>query len=254
MASTKNMILVDVHCHLDFPEYDADREEVLKRAEAAGVKAILLNGVHPASNRRVIELCKKYPVFKPVLGYYPTHTVEVSEAEFDQELEWISKQEFIAFGEIGLDLYERQDKLDEMKKAFTKIVQLAIKMNKPIIVHTRKAELETIELIESLGAKKVDLHCFSGKKALIARAAQNGWYFSVPANIVRASNFQTLVEMVPIGQLLTETDSPHLSPFRGERNEPAFIVETIKKMAEIKKMDPEEVANCIWMNYQRLFS
>ena len=247
------MILVDVHAHLDFPEFDEDREEILKRAEQAGVKAILLNGVHPESNRRVLDLCKKYSTLKPVLGYYPTHVFEVSEADFDQELEWISKQDFVAFGEIGLDMHERQDKLEEMKKAFAKIVKLAIKLGKPIIVHTRKAELETIELIESLGAKKVDLHCFCGKKSLIQRATRNGWYFSIPTNIVRASNFQTLVEMVPLSQILTETDAPYLSPYPGKRNEPAFIVETIKKIAEIKKMDPEEVANNIWMNYQRLF-
>src|SRR3989344_1207802 len=106
------MILVDVHCHMDFPEFDTDREEVLKRAEEAGVKAILLNGVNPESNRRVLELCKKYPVFKAVLGYYPTHTVEGKEEEVDVELDWISKQNFIGFGEIGLDMHERTDKLE----------------------------------------------------------------------------------------------------------------------------------------------
>lgn len=247
------MLLVDVHAHLDFPEFDADREEIIKRAEAVGIKAILLNGVHPESNRRVLELCKQYPIFKPVLGYYPTHVFEVSESDFDKELDWISQQKFVAFGEIGLDMYERQDKLDDMKKALTKIVKLAIKLDKPVIVHTRKAELETVELLESLGAKKVDLHCFCGKKSLIKRAIQNGWFFSIPTNIVRASNFQTMVEMVPISQILTETDAPYLSPFPGRRNEPAFIIEAIKKIAEIKKMDPEEVANNIWMNYQRLF-
>ncbi len=247
------MILVDVHCHMDFPEFDKDREEVLKRAEDAGVKAILLNGVNPESNRRVLELCKKYPIFKPVLGYYPTHTVEVTEAEFDQELEWIAKQEFIAFGEVGLDAFEKPERMEDMKKALTKIVELAKKLDKPVIVHTRKAELETIELLEQLGAKKVDLHCFSGKKALVQRAIKNGWYFSLPTNITRSSQFQFMAEIIPLGQILTETDAPHLAPNPGERNESANILGTIQKIAEIKKMDPEEVANNVWMNYQRLF-
>jgi TatD DNase family protein len=97
------------------------------------------------------------------------------------------------------------------------------------------------------------MHCFSGKKSLIQRAADNGWSFSVPPVIVRLQHFQIMAEMVNISQLLTETDAPYLSPFPGQRNEPGFVIETIKKIAEIKRMTEEDVANNIYMNYTNMF-
>ena len=106
---------------------------------------------------------------------------------------------------------------------------------------------------QTSSAKKVVLHCFCGKKGLIKKAEDKGYYFSVPTNIVRAHNFQHLVDKVNISRILTETDAPYLSPYKDRRNEPAFIVESIKKIAEIKKMQIEEVEKNIYMNYQGLF-
>jgi len=107
-------------------------------------------------------------------------------------------------------------------------------------------------MLENSDAKKAILHCFSGKLKLIKKAAELGYYFSVPTNVVRSSQFQKLVEIVDINQLLTETDSPYLSPYKGRRNEPAFIIETIKKIAEIKNITINEIANNIFMNYQKV--
>ena len=127
------------------------------------------------------------------------------------------------------------------------------KINKPLIEHSRKAELDAIEMLESCKLKHIVMHCFSARKSLIKRAADNGWSFSVPPVITRLQHFQTLVEMVNIGQLLTETDAPYLSPYPGERNESAFVVETIKKIAEIKGMTEEDVSQNIYMNYTNIF-
>jgi len=127
------------------------------------------------------------------------------------------------------------------------------RIKKPIVIHSRKAELECIEMLESSKIKKIVMHSFGGKKSLIKRAADLGFSFSIPPVITRLQHFETLVGMVDISQLLTETDAPYLSPYAGERNEPAFVKETIKKIAEIKNMTEDDVANVIYMNYTNVF-
>ena len=129
-----------------------------------------------------------------------------------------------------------------------------IKLKKPLVIHSRKAEEECLEILEEelqFNQIPVILHCFSGRKSLISKAAALGFYFSIPPNILRAGNFQTLVKKVDITQLLTETDAPWLSPFpEQKRNEPALVLESIKKIAEIKSLPIAETAKIIWENYQ----
>ena len=164
----------------------------------------------------------------------------------------------MAIGEVGLDLNEpglgeETKTLEKQKNALKKFVELAEELDKPLIVHSRKAETEAIEFLESLNAKKVLMHCFSGKKKLIRRIVENGWYLSVPANIKNATHFQKLVEITPIEQLFCETDSPFLHPDKLPDNEPANVIVSYKKIAEIKDMDLEEVKKKIEENYYKLF-
>jgi len=130
---------------------------------------------------------------------------------------------------------------------------LAEKIKKPVVIHSRKAEKECIEIIETFKIKNVDMHCFSGNFKLVKKVQDNGWFFSIPTNIVRLFHFQKIVEETPMSQLLTETDSPYLSPFIEKRNEPSFVVETIRKISEIKKLNEEEVKKLIFMNFQKIF-
>jgi TatD DNase family protein len=254
------MILVDVHAHLDFPDFKDDLPDLMKKWHDHGVRAVIVNGVHPKSNRAILDLAKKYPLVKPALGYYPTHVIEDSEEQFDEELAWIAKQKPMALGEVGLD-YKMSDenpwgdeKKNEMKQAFEKFIALAEKKNIPLIVHCRKAEQDVVDMLESSRAKKVVMHCFMGKKTLVKRIIDNHWHTSIPCIITRAQQFQDMVKQQDLSRILTETDAPLLSPYPNiRRNEPSFVVETIKKIAEIKRMDPEEVANNVWKNYQDLF-
>ncbi len=140
-----------------------------------------------------------------------------------------------------------------MQLKFSKILETAKKLDKPVLVHSRKAESEALDMLESHDMKRVIMHCFTAKKSLVKRAYDLGYSFSIPPVIVRLQQFQQMVETVDINHILTETDAPFLSPFKDKRNEPAFVTETIKKIAEIKGMDPKEVETNIWMNYQRLF-
>ncbi|MBN2053189.1 TatD family hydrolase [Candidatus Woesearchaeota archaeon] len=257
------MMVVDVHAHLDFEEYDADIDKVINENMAAGVKAIVNNGVHASSNRKVLELAKKYSVIKPALGFYPVHAAQVKEEDFDNELKFISKQEnIVAIGEVGLDYYVGDDNphgdkyKSEMRKCFQKFIELAHRKNLPIIVHSRRAELDVIEMLESnsLKNKKIIMHCFMGRHHLVKRILDNGWSMSIPCIVNKLQQLQLIAQMAPIEQLFTETDAPYMSPYPDiKRNEPRFIIEGIKKIANIKKLDSEEVSKMIYLNYQRMF-
>jgi len=207
-------------------------------------------------------MAKKYDIIKPALGFYPTRCIHVSEEEFDAELKFISEQDIIAIGEVGLD-YKKTDEnpvtaesIDKMKKCFQKIIDLTEKKNIPIIIHSRKAELDCIEMLEKSNLKKdqIIMHCFMGRKHLVKRVIDNGWSLSIPTIVNKLQQLQENVANTPMSQLLTETDAPYMSPYPNiRRNEPRFIIESIKKIAEIKNLDPEEVKKMIFMNYQRVF-
>ena len=256
------MLIVDVHAHLDFEEYKKDIDEVIEANKKAGVAAIINNGVDIASNRKVLELAKKYDIIKPALGFYPVHASQMKEEDFDNELKFISKQEIAAIGEVGLDYYVGDDNphgdkyRKEMKLCFEKFIKLAEKKRLPIICHSRRAELDVIEMLESSSLKKgkVIMHCFMGRQHLVKRIIENGWSMSIPCIVNKLQQLQLIAEMAPIGQIFTETDAPYMSPYPDiKRNEPRFIIEGLKKIAEIKKLDTEELSKMIFMNYQKMF-
>ena len=265
------MNLVDVHCHINHELLKPQINEVLKRAEEIGVKAILLSGINPPANREVLELAEKYPLIKASLGIYPTDAIGMGSDEtglpehkgkinIDDELQFIQDNidKVAAIGEIGMDFYwaTKEDTYKEQAAIFRKIIQFAIKVKKPIVIHSRKAEEECLEILEQeIKQKEIPViqHCFSGRKSLMTKAIELGHYFSIPPIICKASNFQTLVKKAPITQLLTETDAPWLSPVKDKPNEPANVIESIQKIAEIKKISIEEAAEQIWKNYQKVF-
>ncbi|MFH1053252.1 MAG: TatD family hydrolase [Candidatus Woesearchaeota archaeon] len=253
------MMLIDCHNHIDSKQFHKDIDKVLERAKKAGVKAIINNGLLPESNRKTLELASKHDVIKAALGLYPVDVLnlKMSDKDIDDEIDFIqkNKDKIVAVGEIGLDFYwvKEDYKRQRQKELFQKMIDLAIEIKKPIIVHSRKAEKETIEIIEKSGIKKVMMHCFCGTIELVKRIEKNGWYLSIPCTVVRSAHFQQVVKEVNINKLLTETDGPYLSPFPRKRNEPANIAVSVKKIAEIKNMDEEETGKNIFMNFQHLF-
>ncbi len=250
-------MLVDVHCHLNFDQFSSDRDEVIQRAKDANVVAIINSGTEYETNIQTLELAKKYNIIKASLGIYPTYVQDLTEEDFQRDLKFIKehKDEIIAVGEVGLDYHHTTDqKLQKIQQdRFHTILEELNKLNKPFVLHTRKAEKDVIDIVESKGIKKVDFHCFTGNYKLVKRIIDNGWCFSIPPNIIRMLHFQGLVGMAPLFQLLTETDAPYLSPPPKQRNEPAFVKITVQKIAELKNMDEHEVENIIFMNYQKLF-
>ncbi|MBT3416610.1 TatD family hydrolase [Candidatus Woesearchaeota archaeon] len=242
-------MLVDVHTHLDLLEKEKDLDKVLKNSEK--VKVIITNGTGPESNRRVLEISKKYEKVKPALGLYPDKAISLTDEEIEDEIRFIKSKKPVAIGEVGLDNY-RIENLERQKKVLIKFIKLSKELDVPIIIHSRKAEEETLNILEKNDAKKVIMHCFSGNKELTERAVSLGYYFTIPCTITRNKTFRKLSKRIPLNRLLTETDAPYLSS-RDEANEPAFIEDSIKKIAELKQLNEEELEKIIFMNYQNIF-
>lgn len=265
------MAFVDVHTHLDHPMFKDDLSKVIANAKNARVKAIISNGINPASNRNVLEMAKRYDIVKPALGIHPedAHAAmkscddnELADMPFsperfdvDKELAFIKKNKakIIAIGECGLDMRWIKGHLDAQIEIFKKQIQLSFDIDKPLIVHTRNAESESVDVLEEMGAKRVLLHAFGGSKKMVERAAELGYSMSIPPNIVRSSHFKMIAKMVNINQLLTETDAPFLGHIKEERNEPANVKHVIDEIAKIKGFTAEDTEKSIWLNYQRLF-
>ena len=257
---------LDVHAHLDPSFFTEEQiEAAVKNAEKHNVKIIIANGLNKETNRHALQLAKKYPIIKPALGIYPWEAMmdDVNAGHYkkesidfnpDEEIEFIKrhKKEIIAIGEVGID-QKNEHKTRKQFEIFEKIIILAKEIDKPLIIHSRKAEAEVIEFLEKHNAKKVVMHCFSGKKALWQKIRDNKWYCSIPTNCTRSDHFQELIKFMPITQLFGETDSPFLAPQKDAKNEPANVVETYKMIAKIKKMELQEVENSLWMNWQELF-
>ncbi len=262
------MILVDDHCHLMHADYKNELDEVIERAKKAGVKAIICSGVNSATNRQAMEIAKKYaPLVRCSLGIYPTDALGLGPDEsglerdknfnVDEEIEFIrkNKDSIAAIGEAGLDYHWVKDAELQKKERenFLKVIKLAEEIKKPLIVHTRDAEADCVEMLASSSVKNVVLHCFTGRKNVVKKAVDSGYYFSIPAIIEKLQHFKMVAEMASINQLLSETDGPWLSPVSGKFNEPANVIYTVRNIAKVKGFTEEEVANNIWLNFQRVF-
>lgn len=243
-------MLYDIHCHLDKL---TDVSAAIQQAKQVGVKKILVNGLNPSHNKEVISFCQQDEILFPVLGLYPNDAVELSAQEIDKELEFIKKQQPVAIGEIGLDYHWDADHKEEMKEVFRKCLSAAQEIQRPVIIHSRKAEKDVVEILAEYDVV-ADLHCFSGKLSLAKQAAKQGCYFSIPANIATSTHFQRLVEEVPLKLLLLETDAPYLGPDKDKENEPANVRYTVQEIARIKGLEAKECENQLWLNMKRFLA
>lgn len=252
------MGLADVHAHLTHPRLAAEIEAVVARACAAGVTTIVANGLNLADNRAVARLATRYPQVRAAFGLYPVDAVlaelralghdyprddqELASAE--DALSWLREHagEAVAIGEIGLDghwvpapLWPRQERI------FRACLEIALEAGKPVIVHSRRRERRTLELLEEVGATRVLWHCFGGKLALARQIAERGHVFSIPANARRAESFTRMLQTLPRTQLLLETDCPYLAPDPGGTSEPAHVAATADYVAELWSVSRTEV-------------
>jgi len=245
-------MIIDSHAHLDLIE---NLDEVLTRAKENNVELILAQSVNIESLNKNLEIKNKYSdIVGLSAGLYPEETLKKSDYKLLEDFVIKNEDKVMAIGEIGMDFSRKLPKKDLQEYIFTKQLDLAQKMGLPVSIHTRKAEKEIIQILKGYPKLKRILHCFSGNFKLVKEAEMMGCYFSIPTNIVRSEHFQKIVKEVNRKKILTETDSPYLSPFKEKSNEPSYITESIKVMAKIWKMSFEEAEYQIEENSKKVLS
>jgi TatD DNase family protein len=259
------MIFVDSHCHVDGAEFDADRDEVIERAENAGVKMMLVVGTgEPRSGNfeRAVALAEKHENIFASIGVHP-HDAKTFDAEAENQLINLAKssKKVVAWGEIGLDFYYEHSPKKVQEDVFRKQIRIAKKLDLPIIIHSREAEAETVRILtEECSGKDFRggvMHCFGGTAAMAESLMKIGFLISFAGNVTfkKAENLRDAARVVPLDKLLVETDCPYLAPipFRGKRNEPSFVVETAKFLAEFYGVALEELAKQTTENFEKFF-
>jgi TatD DNase family protein len=246
--------LVDTHAHLCDALFDPDRTEVLERARAVGVTAIIAVGEDLADARRNLDLAASHPLLRPAAGLYPTH-LDLATAEAMVSFIRGKREKLAAVGEVGLDYWVVQDEAERelQREIFVRFIDLSRELDLPLNVHSRSAGRHAVSLLLGRGATKVQLHAFDGKASAALPAVEAGYFFSVPPSVVRSQQKQNLVRRLPLSSLLVETDSPVLGPIPDGRNEPANITVAVNAIAAIKKVSKEEVLEVVSQNALRLF-
>ncbi len=260
---------VDVHTHLTHEKFASDREAVIARATAAGLSAIVVNGLEPRSNREILAMAAAHPVVKPALGIYPVDAVNgllpadfpfaVAKFDVDAEIAYIraaaAAGRLAAVGECGLDgHWLAPETFPEQERVFHALIGIAIDHDLPLIIHTRKLEERSVAILRGRGIRKVNFHCFGGRTRLAQEAAEKDrWWFSIPANATVNEAFRKMLKTLPADRILTETDAPYLPPRKGERNEPANVVGTVAILAELRGWPVEQAREQVMQNYRALF-
>ncbi|PJC45644.1 hypothetical protein CO037_00470 [Candidatus Pacearchaeota archaeon CG_4_9_14_0_2_um_filter_30_8] len=244
------IMIIDVHSHLDL----LTEEKVKEIGENKKIKLVITNSVDLKTSKKSLKLNKMFSKIKVAVGLYPGKELKLSDFNIFENFVRKNKESITAIGEIGLDLHHTKENFEIQKAVFIKELELAKQLEIPVIIHSRKAEKEVLEILESFPKVKVLLHCFSGNFKLITKGIERGYYFSIPTNVNRSEHFQKMLELIPRKKILTETDSPYLSPHKDKENEPIFIEESIKKISEIWKNPEDKVEKQIEDNFNKLFS
>lgn len=252
-------MLIDSHAHLEMPPFDRDRDAVIRRAKEAGVETIVTVGTTVKDCRKALEITCRYPGVYAVIGVHPHEVKGIDGGTYDS-LKGMAKQEkVVAYGEIGLDFFRNLSPRGIQLHRFREQLELAEELNLPVVIHDRDAHRETVDLLKGWkGVRRGVIHCFSGDYAMAKQCIDLGFYISIPGTVTFEKNekLRSIVRDLPLESLLVETDCPYLTPnpFRGKRNEPAYVVHTARKVAEIKGRSFEEVAAATTANAKRIFN
>lgn len=246
--------LVDTHAHLCDPGFDPDRAEILERAAAAGIRAVIAVGENLEDARKNLELSERHPMVRAAAGLYPSY-LDLELAAQMREFIRKNRERLVAIGEIGIDYWIVQDDAgrETQREIFRGFIALGKELGLPLNVHSRSAGRHAIALLLEESAARVQLHAFDGKPGAAMPAVEAGYFFSVPPSIVRSTQKQRLVKSLPLSSLLIETDSPVLGPAPQERNEPANALISVKAIAELKGLKEEEVMESVAENTARLY-
>lgn len=249
--------LIDVHCHLAAPEFDADRAAVIERAREAGVVAAVVVGEDYDDNLRVLETAAAFPGFaRPALGHHPWR-LDRAAADVPRTLRLLEEHRdaVVAIGEVGLDyrVAETDEARADQRAVLADFVEASRTLDLPLSVHVRSAGHYVIDLLVERGARRAALHAFDGKARYALAGVAAGYLFSVPATVLVSEQKQKLARALPLEALLLESDAPALGPERGVRNEPAVLARALARIAELRGGDARELAAANARNALRLF-
>jgi len=250
--------LIDSHCHVDFKVYNKNRLEIMEHAQEK-LTAIVNSGATLGGNRRTLKLAEEYENFLyPTLGFHPSNASKSDASVIKQVLKELKSNIHlaVALGETGLDFNQLNDEAAKNKqiKLFETFLGLAEDYQMPLVIHARDAEEKSLEMVKKYKTiPEVIFHCYGGDLITAQKIVDEGYFISLSTIVCFSDHHQQLACELPLSQILTETDSPYLSPFKGQRNEPAFVEETVKTIAKIKSVPVREVDRVTEDNARRIF-
>lgn len=257
--------LIDTHCHLNFRSYDEDRDAVIERATAAGVQTIIIPGIDPITSREALDLAKQHSGIYAAVGVHPNDTADFGSTVLADIAQLSHQPKVVSIGEIGLDYYWDKSPKAQQQTAFEQQLALAAQRELPVIIHNREASEDTVRTLEqwvqslpdSLRARPGVMHSFSGTPEIAERALQIGFCLGLtgPITFKKADELRAVAAAIPVDRILVETDGPFLTPhpYRGKRNESAYIPLIIERIAELHNLTPAEMGQITTNNARRLF-
>lgn len=256
------MKLFDSHAHLEDEQFEEDREELIQKIQQEGIKKFISAGYSLKSSQKAIELAQRYDFIYATAGISPNDIPQTEEELWKilDEIKKIAEQnsKVVAIGEIGLDYHWNTENKELQKKAFEEQIKIANQLDLPIVIHTREAVMDTLEILKRSEVRRRGVfHCCPLNRELVKEGLKLGFYISFcgPVTFKNAKNANEMIQMVPKDRMLIETDSPYLSPepVRGRRNDPRNIKYIAQKVADVKGLSIEEVANVTYQNTKKVF-
>lgn len=246
--------MFDSHTHIDMRHFKNDRERVIQRAKDAGLIGMVTSSIDSASFRRTLGIVEKHPGFVHHSAGAGVSQLTLDEAEKIVALSRKYAKDIVAVGEVGLDYHWVKDPKGRRNQEplFQMFIDLAIELELPIVIHSRKAEAEAAAILEKNFSGNVLMHCFDGPPVIAKLVADNGWYITLPSNFGKYRNRKDAAKIVPLDQILLETDGPYLSP-TPDRNEPANILYGVESLSKLLDLSDEDVAQATTRNALRFY-
>lgn len=249
--------LIDTHAHIYLPEFDGDREEIIKAAEAADIKEIYLPAIDSSTHEMMLQTESLFPSCKSMMGLHPCSVKENFSEEIAIIKEYLANREFIGVGEIGLDFYWDTTFKEQQYKAFHRQIELALQHSLPIVIHSRNAIDECIDVVAQYPGLRGVFHCFSGNEAQAKKIMELNFFLGIGGVVTfKNSGLDKVIADLGLSSVILETDAPYLSPvpFRGKRNQPAYTKIVAEKIASLLNLSLDDVAGATSQNAKKLFS
>ena len=254
------MKVFDSHCHLDYPDFAEERDAIVARALAAGVERMITSSTRVRQGQALVAIAEKYPEVFFTIGTHPHQAAEEADTDVDAIRAFAAHPKCVGIGESGLDYHYNYAPEAIAKKVFRAQIGLARELGLPLVIHAREADDDIAAILReemAIGPFKALLHCFTSSRALAETGLELGLYvsFSGVLTFKNSADLRAIARDVPLNRVLVETDAPFLAPapHRGRRNEPAFVVDTARVLAEVKGVTPEQIGDATRVNTLRLF-